>query len=391
MLPTDTLYFVLQYSGWANMIFKIKIVFFIVLSGLLLCSCKYPFQPSQFVLPPPNFIFPSKSGIQNFVGSANVKLAFTLTTTVSNVYFLDYNNYNDSAFLPQQLKKPKGMESFNCARSRISPDGLFVAYYLAAGTTTYGAYIQRLDTAATPVLVDAGGAEPHWWQDNTGVYIIYSNVILVPSIGGVSTNIGQTFKRKVDLTGNGAVSGTATVIAPYPMNGGLSADGQYLCTGYMSAAFYNLSDSTLVPINLGRQTCNPSIDPDTAHTGWMMFLNFGGVQTMNNPFIGASDYPDSLIVDHSVLFIVDYTNTVRDYVALSLLNKAYGGYSEWQTPEWSNNPQFAAALGVINDNQADGIIIKNIGNHMATKTFLKFTLGKGKLNVESRPYIWIGK
>jgi len=373
--------------------YKIRIVFFIALSGLLPCSCKYPYQPSQFILPSPNFIFPSKSDIQNFVGFANVKLAFTLTTTVSNVYFLDYNNYNDSAFLPLQLKKPKGMESFNCARSRISPDGSFVAYYLTAGATINGAYIQRLDTAATPVLVDANGTEPHWWQDSSGgVYIIYSNVILVPTTGGINKNIGQTFKRKVDLTGNGSVSGTALVIAPYPMNGGLSADGQYLCTGYESAAFYNIFDSTLIPIDQGFQTCNPSIDPDTAHPGWMMFLNFKGVQNMNNPFIGAADYPDSFIVEHSVLFIVDYTNTVRDYVPLSLLNAAgYGGYSEWQTPEWSNNPQFAAALGVINDNQADGIIIKNVGNHAATKAFLKFTLGKGKLNLESRPYIWIGK
>jgi len=375
------------------MVKTLNALFFALSVGLLIASCNFPYQPSQFILPPPNFIFPSKSDMLNFIGnsSANVKLAFTLTTTVSDVYFIDYNNYNDSAFLPQQLKKPKGMESFNCARSRISPDGSFVAYYLTEGATINGSYIQRLDTAATPVLVDANGTEPHWWQDSTGLYIIYSNVILVPTTGGINQGIGQTFKRQVDLTGNGAVAGPSQVIAPYPMNGGLSANGQYLCTGYESAAFYDVFNSLLIPINKGFQTCNPSIDPDTAHPGWMMFLNFNGVQSMNNPFIGAADYPDSSLAEHSVLFIVDYTNTVRDYVALSQLNAVYGGYSEWQTPEWSNNPQFAVAVGVINDAQADGIIIKNMGNHTATKTFLKFTLGKGKLNIESRPYIWIGK
>jgi len=60
-------------------------------------------------------------------------------------------------------------------------------------------------------------------------------------------------------------------------------------------------------------------------------------------------------------------------------------------PEWSNNPQFAAALGVIDDAQADGIIIKNVGDPASKKAFLKFTLGKGKLDVTSTPYIWIGK
>jgi len=60
---------------------------------------------------------------------------------------------------------------------------------------------------------------------------------------------------------------------------------------------------------------------------------------------------------------------VRDYVTLGQLNAAYGGYVEWQDPEWSNNPQFAAALGVIDDAQADGIIIKNVGDPASKKAF----------------------
>ena len=35
--------------------------------------------------------------------------------------------------------------------------------------------------------------------------------------------------------------GQLNVIAPYPMNGGMSKDGRYLCTGYTEAAFYDLS------------------------------------------------------------------------------------------------------------------------------------------------------
>jgi hypothetical protein len=235
-----------------------------------------------------------------------------------------------------------------------------------------------LDTASSPVLIDANGTEPHWWKDNTGLYVIYSNVMMVS--GDLKKGIGQTFKQKVDLAGEGALSGPAEVIAPYPMNGGLSVDGQYLCTGYTITAFYSILGSSLIKINEGFQTCNPSSDPDTAQSGWMMFLNFQGKQNMNNPFIGTADYPDSFVGQHAILYIVDHTNTVRDYVALGQLNAAYGGYIEWQDPEWSNDPRFAAALGVINDAQADGIIVKNVGDPAAKKAFLKFTLGKGKLD-----------
>jgi hypothetical protein len=373
---------------------KKPLVLLIALStGFLISSCNFPYQPKQFVIPPPNYIFPSKTEMLNFIGNGgiHVKLAFTIKNSARDVYYIDYNDYNDSAFIPRKLKKPAGKENFHADSPLISPDGSFVAYYLTAGATVNGAYIQRLDTSSSPVLIDANGTEPHWWQDNTGgIYIIYSNIIFT-QLGGLNQGVGQTFKRKVDLTGDGAITGPAQVLAPYPMNGGLSPDGNYLCTGYANAAFYGLFDASLIPINQNNQTCNPSTDPDTVHRGRMMFLNFSGIQNMSNTFIGNADFPDSFVLEHTVLYIVDYTNTVRDYVTLGQLNAAYGGYIEWQDPEWSNNPQFAAALGVIDDAQADGIIIKNVGDPASKKAFLKFTLGKGKLDVTSTPYIWIGK
>jgi hypothetical protein len=370
---------------------KKSIAFFFLLSaGFLIASCNFPYQPRQFVLPQPNFIFPTRSEIQNFIGndSLNVKIAYTLKSSVRDIYYIDYKAYNDSTFYPRKLKKLKEMENLNGDSPLISPDGSFVTYYLTFGATVNGAYIQRLDTASSPVLIDAKGTEPHWWKDPSGLYIIYSNVMTVN--GDLKKGIGQTYKQKVDLTGNGALSGPAQVIAPYPMNGGLSANGQYLCTGYTITAFYSIFDSSLIKINETFQTCNPSIDPDTAHPDWMMFLNFEGKQNMNNPFVGSADYPDSFVQQHTILYIVDHTNTVRDYIPLSQLS-AIGGYAEWQDPEWSNDPRFAAALGVIDDAQADGIIIKNMGDRTVAKAFLKFTLGKGKLDQTSTPYIWIGK
>jgi len=161
-----------------------------------------------------------------------------------------------------EAEKPAGKENFHADSPLISPDGSFVAYYLTAGATVNGAYIQRLDTASSPVLIDANGTEPHWWQDNTGgIYIIYSNVIFT-QLGGLNQGVGQTFKRKVDLTGDGAIAEAFPPIATYPMNGGLSPDGNYLCTGYANAAFYSLSDASLIPIN---QITKPVTHPLTRH------------------------------------------------------------------------------------------------------------------------------
>jgi hypothetical protein len=113
-------------------------------------SCNFPYEPKQFVLPQPNFIFPTRSEIQNFIGndSPNVKIAYTLKSSVRDVYYIDYHDYNDSAFYPRKLKKPSGKENLHADSPLISPDGSFVAYYLTAGATVNGAYIQRLDTAS---------------------------------------------------------------------------------------------------------------------------------------------------------------------------------------------------------------------------------------------------
>jgi hypothetical protein len=107
--------------------------------------------------------------------------------------------------------------------------------------------------------------------------------------------------------------------------------------------------------------------------------------------MGGSEFPSSLIPMHRILFIVNTQNTVVDYVSLDLLMAKYGTYQEWQDPEWSNNPRFAAALGVIDDANADGVIIKGVGDATIVKEVLKVTPGKFKLNPTSTPSVWIGK
>jgi hypothetical protein len=371
-------------------LFKEKFCLVIV---LVACFCNFPYQPKQFVLPEVPYKFPSGSTIKEFADNAkNVKLAFTLREGSRCIYYVDFN---DTAPRPIKLKKPAGKENLDADSPIISPDGSFVAYYLTQGTTgIYGAYIQKIDPSAEPTAIAANGTEPHWWVNPQGeTFVIYSDNMQVA--GPLALGKGMTYKQRVPLSDKGGVAGDPMVIAPYPMNGGLSKNGQFLCTGYERAAFYDISGAQLIPINsdpVPLQVCNPSIDPDSAHQNWMMFLSFSGVQSLINPYKGSSDYPAmdtaGALPLHAVFFIADITNTVIDFVPISVMGE---NYRSWQDPEWSNDPRFAAALAMIDETRADFVLVKNIGDRSKKKEILTVTRGTGKMDVTSTPYVWIGR
>lgn len=371
------------------MIKKIPVVAAVMTAVIV--ACQFPYKPEQFVLPEwpvSPYKFPSVSAIDSFFNTHNVIIAFTLYENDTRVIY--YVNFNDAVPAQVKLKKPAGMENIWADSPLISPDGSFVAFYLIAGNTEYGAYIQKLDPNAQPVLVASNGTEPHWWQDQDTTFLIYSDKYMVDDISALPRNSGHTFRRKVSLSGANPVFGPIDTIAPYPMNGGLSKDGRYLCTGYKRAAFYDIANDTLIPVNGNNQACNPSIDPDPANPSWMMFLNIEGVQSLTNPFLGNADFPSSHLGEHAFLLIADAGNTVRDYVPITVMGNSYHA---WQCPEWSNNPQFAAAMALADDasSKGDGVIIKGMGTTVSPKEILVFTQGTGKLNTQrSTPYVWVG-
>jgi hypothetical protein len=359
----------------------------------LLCSC---YKPTPFVLPQQRYLFPLTSDIATFLGKSptytNFKIAFALTNNgSSNIYYVDFN---DSAPTPKVLIKPAAGVNYDADKPMISPDGTFVTYGLLQGNNVYGAYIQKLDTTADTVLVAANGTRPHWYKDSAGLlYIIYSTAFFIQTTTMPSPGFEVTYKQQVSLAGSGSLVGSAVQIAPYPMIGGLSSDGNYLCSGYEAGCFYYLPTATLIPINQGVQICNPSIDPDPDTTNRMMFLNFNSVQALTNPFADDSAYPansQGVLPMHSVLFIVDVSNTVINFIPISIMAN-YGTYSAWQCPQWSNNPNFAAALAASNDESTswDLVLIKNV-SYRRKEIPLKMTVGSGKMNTESTPCLWIG-
>ena len=350
------------------------------------CRATFPISPMRLCCRRCLYHLFSSADIQSFIGTKNVKIAFTLGGN-RDIYYVDFT---DSVPAAIKLKNSALNGIMKGDSPIISPNGSFVTYYITDGSHPKGAYLQKLDKDAAPVLIDANGTEPHWWHDSSGQnYIVYSNAIVTSAL---TTGAGQTYRVKVSLTDNGSISGTKEQLAPYPMNGGLSKNGRYLCTAYQVAAFYDILASRLILINENMQTCNSSICPDSTHNDRMMFLNIQGKQNLINPFLTTDAFfpTDSLLEEHSVVFIVNTNNTVVDYIPLTLAATA-GTYSELQDPEWSNKGNFAAVLGVVSGNTADGLLVKNIGNNSMTKAVLKFSEGSGKLNATSTPYLWIGE
>ncbi|MGA3051078.1 MAG: hypothetical protein ABSE00_04075 [Chitinispirillaceae bacterium] len=357
----------------------------------IFCFC---YKPTPFVLPQQPYQFPPASEISTFLGTTNTnfKIAYALTYNgPRDIYYVDFN---DSAPAPKVLIKPAAGLNYDADKPMISPDGTFVAYGLLEGNNVYGAYIQKLDTTAKPVLINPSGTRPHWYQDPaTGLlYLIYSTVYLIEGLT-MDTGIGVTYKQQVDTGNGGSAVGSPILIAPYPMNGGLSKDGQYLCTGYQPGCFCTpLPTAALIPINQGVQICNPSIDPDSVTTDHqMMFLNIGGVQNLLGTFSTDPTYPADAqgnLPEHSVLFIVDVSNTVINFIPISIMGS---GYAAWQCPQWSNNQNYAIAIAASNDGSTswDLVLIKNVRTKDGESSLI-LTVGSGKMNTNSTPSLWIG-
>ena len=135
---------------------------------ILLCSCNFPYQPKQFVLPEIPYKFPASQTIKTFTDNAKkVKCAYSLKEGAARwLYFVDFN---DTSPHPIKLKKPKDKKDMHADSPIISPDGTFVAYYMTeGGAMVNGAYIQKLDSLSDPVLIAVNGTEPHWWVNAEG-------------------------------------------------------------------------------------------------------------------------------------------------------------------------------------------------------------------------------
>jgi|WetSurMetagenome_2_1015567.scaffolds.fasta_scaffold00025_24 hypothetical protein len=317
-----------------------KAVFLMVTAAstlLLSCNGGWPYKPVRFIAPvppPPKHAFVSPDTLDSFCGTSNVTLVYSYEKQGVLKQTMYFARLNDSNAVPVRLKKPEGREEWLADCPNVSPDGKFVTYHCHGTAQQCAVYIQRLDSTADPIKIDEPGGEPHFYKDPQGkLFVTYANTIEFLNSAITSYTSYATFMKQVDTaTGQPAVK--RDTIAPYPFYGGLSKDGRYLCTAYKNAYMYDLSNSSLLPINPGNQTCNPSISSDSIKTDQMMFLNIAGPQTMNN-------FTES-VGEHKYVFVADKDNNMVYNFNLNTVLDASKG--EWQRPRWSSNPGYFSAL-----------------------------------------------
>jgi hypothetical protein len=286
-----------------------------------------------------------------------------------------YVHLSDPDATPVKLKKPAGREGWNAWSPMPSPDGKLVTYHLSSPQGKVAAYIQRLDSLALPLLIAEPGDDPHFYKDKVGkLFVTYTDTTdLLHNLKSITKR--ATYMKQVD-TASGQVIDSIGKIANNPFYGGISRDGRYICTAYADAYIYDRTDSSYHPIDSGLQTCNPSISTDSILTDRMMFLNFAGVQNLNsNPYGNAS------VGIHQAVFIVDKSNSVVSAFDLNTILGASKG--EWQCPEWSNNPDYFAALASDAGNY-DIYLVK-----ISTKKALRINTDNFRVNSSSTPYIFI--
>jgi hypothetical protein len=232
----------------------------------------------------------------------------------------------------------------------FSSDGAAVVYNETFRAT--GIFVLTLDTGRAVQV--AFGANPHWWTDpkTREPYIVYRerNHMFeeLPD--------GKTCRQRIDK--NNMPQGEPEEIYSLGFGGGISPDGRYLYTGYLTYAYADLAEGRHeMPIGIGDrdtgkgQTCCVSAAPDNSHRSMQLRM----------------PHTQFTVTD------LDGSNEVS-YVCPE-------GVEEWQTPEWSTRPNLATAAGMRPDGNYD-IFLVRLSDHAT----LKLTLDGGYVH----GHMWVG-
>jgi hypothetical protein len=134
---------------------------------------------------------------------------------------------------------------------------------------------------------------------------------------------------------------------------------------------------TIYAVNIGQQTCNPSICPGQNFPASLLWLGFDNL-SVRVPREVALSYSLTNIQTHDRLTITDTANTVRWFI----FRKDFSPRGEIQCPEWSTNPDYIACLTGTKTRPYNGYAIR-----LSDKKSLK--LLDSCLEEFSTPHLWI--
>jgi hypothetical protein len=198
--------------------------------------------------------FADRESIKDFFGTYNVKIAYSVIENGLTIYYMDYNNANPS---PVKLPKPSDKSDWKAESPMISPDGNWVTFNIFEKLDLYVTYVQELKAGSKPYLIEEDASAPHWWVhpvDSTQIYVVYTKLPAnyfvkeelteteLQNTGAAGITVKQRLALYPGLAQHAALEklDEAQTIVKLPFKGGLSRDGNFLCTGYAWAYLMKL-------------------------------------------------------------------------------------------------------------------------------------------------------
>lgn len=310
-----------------------------------------------------------------FGGTEQAKLVFENN---GYLYFVDFSQSD------AQIQKM--VNTSGAVAPMISPDGQYVTY--ATGVTSDGktsqastAWICELKADAQPIEVAAdNGYNPRFVYNAEKPTVLYATCGAHSEAGKYAWDgCGKMMTRELN---NGTLGDPQTLYDGGSYFAGMSYDGRYLATAEQSLNAYMLDlqnpgegpvkllhlpfkaytvngeDTTYRDTMLDLQACNPSISSSPDNPDQMMLLDFG----FSRPNLMSPQMGHSWGL-HDRIFIMNYQKDVVDFIdypdARTILSSAEADVGDvvdvqWDDPEWTNHPNFAAANLLVDRLGNDG-------------------------------------
>lgn len=207
------------------------------------------------------------STIEGFFGTENVRL--TYVDEKDGILFVDFagvkseKDLEEALAKPKKMKKPADVDNGYIESPLLSPDGKFVVYNVVEKTkTNWNAYVQKVSESSSPFLIEKQSgmismpAQPHWFNFGNRLFVLWAEFPSGEQMTGQQDDLadasmhdgsgGRTAMREISLMADAPTDlaiewvGDTREVAPVPMIGGRSPDGNFVATGDSKAFLLKL-------------------------------------------------------------------------------------------------------------------------------------------------------